>query len=120
MTCDNTARYTIYDAFIQWKIANKVNVISENAMLAYFGELAKKFKPPTLWCNYSMLRSTMYINDQIKLTRSPILGHKGKSVLKNTYLFTNLFYSQIYSIYKSIYLQVLFYLQINVQIFRSH
>ena len=35
-------------------------------MLTYFGELAKKFKPPTLWCNYSMLRSTMCINDQIK------------------------------------------------------
>ena len=57
----------VYDSFIQWKTAQNINLITENVILSYFGELANKYKPPTLWSHYSMLRSTMQIHDKIKL-----------------------------------------------------
>lgn len=34
-----------YDQFIQWKREKKTSSFSENVFLAYFGELANKYKP---------------------------------------------------------------------------
>ena len=42
-------RYEIvYQKFMEWKIKNKVNSLSENVMLAYFEELSTTMKP----CHY--------------------------------------------------------------------
>ena len=43
---------------MQWKNKKKVKSLSENVLLTHFCELAKNFKPLTLWFRYSMLKST--------------------------------------------------------------
>lgn len=48
-----------YDSFVQWKINKKANTFSEDVFLAYFGELAEKYKPSSLWAIYSMLKTTL-------------------------------------------------------------
>lgn len=59
--------WSVYNTFIEWKAEKKVNKISENILLAYFGELAKKYKSSTLWSKYSMLRSTIFIKHNLKI-----------------------------------------------------
>ncbi|CAH1380846.1 unnamed protein product, partial [Tenebrio molitor] len=39
---------------LDWKVRNKVQSLSENVMLAYFGDLSKEMKPSALWAIYSM------------------------------------------------------------------
>lgn len=57
----------VYETFIKWKTAKGVTTITENVLLAYFGELAKEYKPSTLWAKYSMLKSVININHKINL-----------------------------------------------------
>ncbi|XP_046479949.1 UTP--glucose-1-phosphate uridylyltransferase isoform X2 [Neodiprion pinetum] len=61
--------WSTYNAFIEWKDANRVKTISESVMLTYFGVLANKYKPSTLWTKYSMLRSTIKIKHNIKVKK---------------------------------------------------
>lgn len=56
-----------YNKFIQWRAKKKSKSMSENTLLAYFAELSKLQKPSTLWATYSMLKTTIYIKNNIKI-----------------------------------------------------
>lgn len=56
-----------YNLFLEWKVEQNAQSFSENVLVAYFGELAKKFKSSTLWAQYSMLRMTLSIHNNIDI-----------------------------------------------------
>lgn len=56
-----------YETFIAWKTSKNADSFSENVILAYFSELTKKYKPPSLWCVYSMLKSTIKTKNGIDI-----------------------------------------------------
>ncbi|XP_045767619.1 uncharacterized protein LOC123868950 isoform X2 [Maniola jurtina] len=59
-------KYVIaYENFISWKNRKCLESFSEDVFLAYFEELAEKYKPSTLWCLYSMLKATVKARDDI-------------------------------------------------------
>ncbi|XP_077256510.1 uncharacterized protein LOC143894243 [Temnothorax americanus] len=63
-------KYTnTYDNFIQWTITKKAKPFSENTILAYLTELSKTHKPSTLWAIYSMLKTTLNINNNININK---------------------------------------------------
>ena len=47
-------------------------------MLVYFNELAKRFKPPSLWSKWSMLKTTLQLRNNIDIGNY----HKLKNFLK--------------------------------------
>lgn len=49
------------------EMRQKAQSFSENVFLAYFNELANKYKPNTLWCIYSMLRSMIRTKNGIDI-----------------------------------------------------
>ncbi|KAJ8912322.1 hypothetical protein NQ315_005926 [Exocentrus adspersus] len=63
----NVVYQRAYSNFMDWKKDKNAKTFSENVLLAYFGDLAKKFKSPTLWTQYSMLRTTLSLNDNIDI-----------------------------------------------------
>lgn len=60
---------TAYNLFLDWRKEQKTNSCSENVLLTYFGELSKKFKALTLWTQYSMLRTTLNINNNVDIAK---------------------------------------------------
>ncbi|KAJ8914397.1 hypothetical protein NQ315_017487 [Exocentrus adspersus] len=42
---------------------------NETVLLAYLSEKAKKVKPSTLWSYYSMLKSTLLVNDNCDISK---------------------------------------------------
>lgn len=48
-----------YENFILWKKNKNAHSFSESIFLAYFMELSQKYKPSTLWSQYSMLKSVV-------------------------------------------------------------
>jgi hypothetical protein len=56
-----------YETFVQWKTNKRACSFSENVFLAYFNELANKYKPSSLWCIYSMLKSTVRNKNNIDI-----------------------------------------------------
>ncbi|XP_051159761.1 uncharacterized protein LOC127280650 [Leptopilina boulardi] len=58
-----------YLAFKSWTESKNVKTITENVMIPYFMELAEKYKPPTLWATYSMLKSTLKNNDNVNIAK---------------------------------------------------
>lgn len=58
--------WSTYEIFNKWRLDKKLK-ISVNTMLAYFGEIAVKYKPSTLWSKYSMLRTTVENKHGVKL-----------------------------------------------------
>ncbi|KAK2574836.1 hypothetical protein KPH14_013018, partial [Odynerus spinipes] len=56
-----------YDTFLIWKQAHKTKFTSESILMAYFSELAQKYKSSTLWSVYSMLKATIKINEKIDI-----------------------------------------------------
>ncbi|KAK5647863.1 hypothetical protein RI129_002755 [Pyrocoelia pectoralis] len=56
-----------YYSFKKWCDLKKVKQITENAVLAYFFEKSKSLKSPSLWCKYSMLRTTIAIRENIDI-----------------------------------------------------
>lgn len=57
----------VYKAFMDWQSLKKMNSFSENVLLDYFEELSKKYASSSLWAAYSMLRSTLAINNDISI-----------------------------------------------------
>lgn len=53
----------VYEAFKTWRKSRDAP-ISENVLLTYFEELKKTNKPNSLWAIFSMLKSTIKLNDQ--------------------------------------------------------
>lgn len=59
-----------YDQFIDWRRRKEIkSSFSENVLLVYIDELSNKLKPNTLWTQYSMLRTTLYINHNIDISK---------------------------------------------------
>ena len=50
-----------------------IKSFSENVLLAYFGKLADKYKPSSLWSRYAMLKSTLNINYNVSIESYPKL-----------------------------------------------
>lgn len=72
----------VYNLFQKWSSDKKVHTINEEVILAYFMEKSKVLKPSSLWSNYSMLKSTINIKNNIDISRYPkvIAFLKRKSV----------------------------------------
>lgn len=67
-------RYEItYQKFMDWRHKHNVKSFSENVLLAYFEEISKTMKPSSLWAIYSMLRTTLNINNNINIANYPKL-----------------------------------------------
>lgn len=62
-----------YKNFMDWRRTKSTNSFSENVLLAYFSELAEKYKSSTLWSQYSFLRSTLSIHNNINIETYPKL-----------------------------------------------
>ncbi|KAJ8976468.1 hypothetical protein NQ317_012418 [Molorchus minor] len=56
-----------YHTFMNWREAKEEHAFSENVLMAYFEELAEKYKSSSLWTHYSMLKSTLEINHGVAL-----------------------------------------------------
>lgn len=63
-----------YKCFKHWGQRKNANEVSETTMLAYFMEKTKVLKSPaSLWCEYSMLKSTLFIEENINISKFPKL-----------------------------------------------
>lgn len=58
-----------YKQFKEWCQKKNICRITENVLLAYLEEKSKAVKSSTLWSLYSMLRTTLNINDNIDIRR---------------------------------------------------
>ncbi|KAG4075798.1 hypothetical protein HA402_003624 [Bradysia odoriphaga] len=58
-----------YDVFRTWQELHRTDSFDEKILLAYFGEAAKKYKPPTLWSMYSMLKKTLLCKHDVDLVK---------------------------------------------------
>lgn len=56
-----------YQNFIKWQNSKNTQSFSENVFMAYFKELSSKYKPSSLWCLYSMLKSTVRTKNGVDL-----------------------------------------------------
>lgn len=59
----------VYNDFEKWKKRKKSKGISEKNVLAYFFEMSKSMKPSSLWAQYSMLKATMKVKDNIDIAK---------------------------------------------------
>ena len=57
-----------YTKFKDWCMSNGVR-INEDTVLAYFYEKSKRIKPSSLWSEYSMVKSTLLINDNVDISK---------------------------------------------------
>ncbi|KAF5306435.1 hypothetical protein FQR65_LT07347 [Abscondita terminalis] len=62
-----------HNIFLNWKSSNSVKLVNETVMLEYFQNLAKKYSPNTLWTKYSILKSSLIVNDNINISVYPRL-----------------------------------------------
>lgn len=68
-------RYELtYKSFKGWCQTKDNAVVSEKSLLAYFLEKSAVLKSPSsLWCEYSMLKSTIFIEENIDISKFPKL-----------------------------------------------
>ncbi|XP_063370647.1 uncharacterized protein LOC134658972 [Cydia amplana] len=58
-----------YDSFMTWKSENNITSYSEDVLLKYYENLDSKFKPTTLWTEYSKLKSCLMFYNQIDISK---------------------------------------------------
>lgn len=58
-----------FKEFKNWCDIKNVKNCTENVVLAYFNEKSQNRKPSTLWATYSMLRTTLDINDKVDISK---------------------------------------------------
>lgn len=56
-----------YEVFRKWQDSYGIRNITEEIVMAYFVRASRKFKPPTLWSMYSMLKKTFIVKHNIDL-----------------------------------------------------
>uniref|UniRef100_A0A6P7H181 Uncharacterized protein LOC114344851 n=1 Tax=Diabrotica virgifera virgifera TaxID=50390 RepID=A0A6P7H181_DIAVI len=61
----------VYDLFQKWSNDKNVHTVNEEVILAYLMEKSNILKPSSLWSNYSMLKSTLNIKNNIDISRYP-------------------------------------------------
>lgn len=69
-----------YKKFMDWRTTKRSKSFSEEVLGAYFAELAKEKKPTTLWAQYSMLRTTLLVKNDVDISKY----FKLRSFLKRT------------------------------------
>lgn len=57
-----------YAAFQDWFSQKKNKTITEIVMLAYFQVLSTKYRPNTLWCEYSKLRTMIHLHTKVDIS----------------------------------------------------
>lgn len=62
-----------YQNFMTWKEGRKKDSLVEDVFIEYFTELAGKFKPSSLWAQFSMLKSTMLLYNKIDMSSYRVL-----------------------------------------------
>ncbi|KAB0803500.1 hypothetical protein PPYR_00470 [Photinus pyralis] len=85
---------TVYEAayreYRRWYWGKKINCTTEDCILAYFNSELVSYKSSSLWSKYSMLRSTINLNEGVDISKFPSLipylkrkgeGHKAKKSL---------------------------------------
>lgn len=60
---------SVYERFLEWCKEKAVHTYSEDVLMVYFSNLAKKMKPSTLWSQYSMLRSTLDLKKGVNISK---------------------------------------------------
>lgn len=84
----------VYNNFQDWCSSKKIrSSFTENVLLAYFSELSTKYKASSLWTFYSMLRSTLNLNNGINIEnysklRALLKRQSEKHVTKKAKTFT--------------------------------
>lgn len=69
-TKSSTIYEVAYKKFIKWCAEKNVSNYSENVLLAYFSEMAKKkVKSSTMWSQYSMVKSLLNIRNGVDITK---------------------------------------------------
>lgn len=58
-----------YATFTEWKNSKNLKESNEVILLAYFKMLSEKYKPPTLWSNYSMLKAMIQLKEKINIEK---------------------------------------------------
>uniref|UniRef100_T1HTE2 Tyr recombinase domain-containing protein n=1 Tax=Rhodnius prolixus TaxID=13249 RepID=T1HTE2_RHOPR len=58
-----------YNNFKKWCTDKKVKNTSENILIAYFDEISSTLNSSTLWSVYSMLKTTLNINDNLDISQ---------------------------------------------------
>ncbi|CAH0560672.1 unnamed protein product [Brassicogethes aeneus] len=56
-----------YKNFLDWRARHNLDSFCENIVLKYFEQLSEKYKSSSLWAQYSMLRSTLIINNNVNI-----------------------------------------------------
>lgn len=57
-----------YRTYTEWKKSSQTTSTSERVLMAYFHSLAKNYQPSTLWSYYSMLKTTIIINEKLDIS----------------------------------------------------
>lgn len=58
-----------YNSFNQWREKKAIRkMLNETVVLAYMSELAKIFKPSSLWTKFSMLKKSLLVNDNVDIS----------------------------------------------------
>ena len=60
---------TTYNNFETWVKEKHVENFTEKVLLAYFLKLSTTLKPSTLWSKYSMLRTMIYLNRNVDISK---------------------------------------------------
>jgi len=64
----------VYCKFNAWRESKKINMVcNEKVMLAYFSERSQQVKSSSLWSEYSMIRSTLLVHENVDVKLYPKL-----------------------------------------------
>lgn len=58
-----------YEVFRKWQTENHTSSFAEKVLMCYFNAGAKKYKPPTMWSMYSMLKKTILVKNNIDISK---------------------------------------------------
>lgn len=60
-----------YTAYRKWCTTKKIIKTTEDSILAYFHSELECYKSSSLWTKYSMLRSTINLNERVDISKFP-------------------------------------------------
>lgn len=60
-----------YSAYRKWCQIQKITRTTEDSILAYFSSELMRYKSSSLWSKYSMLRTTININEGVDISKFP-------------------------------------------------
>ncbi|CAH1126100.1 unnamed protein product [Ceutorhynchus assimilis] len=58
-----------YKKFMNYRIDKKIESISEDILIAYFAQMSRNSIASTLWASYSMLKTTLNVNENVDISR---------------------------------------------------